>query len=811
MKLKQKAKDLSKQAALYCGSRHRQRRLYIQCELRTLVDLSKDVPGLLAPKFPMVLAALSFARAELLWVLMHKGQLPPKHRMKHLPEGHCDDPEMPVLFGLVTDLLIAVRANRREIQRYYAQFLHGAHRARLGPLLSSAATEAFSALGEHVQKILPTLLGHIETLDANAADMDSADLSAFRLDWARCTNAMAMDPQQMGVIAQATEGGGALVRAMHSATAHSAFIDTFDVVLEEHADLAACWWFQPHMLSLFDDALRGSVTTGHDGCVAEHAMAVLQTLAHSAARVSPHCPEEHALVLEQSQSAAEQLLKRLCDCVRDELQRANETVSQLDATASPIEAALRQERRQDARQEPLPGFENRAWAKEYIRSLREADTRLAHLLAAVNRTAPVRVFDVTYYPKEYVRSCMETFLASSLQALFVKGKGVARPSVIERAMANCVATLQQAASYMDINVRDILWRTLFVDDKLTQPLVQWYASLVETVSLPDAGVAFSPVNQAFVAIKRAAAADAEQFTNEREMRALCAIIGGHGVSELDQLLCDAIAKETVRIGGLLGKNQGALSALRADFIAPHWKKLVDETDVADLDALLCASVTIGNALQLRKLLHSARTEQHAALTPQMLAVAQSTIRCSPSKLGTAPAHEEWMAEWAADASVDQILRAKLAPLAAERAIWELLPTAFAAAMLGDTWKSGRWIPELAVFTNNLHVVADALCALFHCCVPTSAADGETRKPFEEYVQIASSLLLRMKLREASDFRDVPLQPMFLMVEAVVKLAPLDRSVLETYLPFSLLHTAAMDVSMSRQSAADTASNPIKFS
>ena len=43
MKLKQKAKDLSKQAALYCGSRHRQRRLYIQCELRTLVDLSKDV------------------------------------------------------------------------------------------------------------------------------------------------------------------------------------------------------------------------------------------------------------------------------------------------------------------------------------------------------------------------------------------------------------------------------------------------------------------------------------------------------------------------------------------------------------------------------------------------------------------------------------------------------------------------------------------------------------------------------------------------------------------------------------------------
>ena len=178
----------------------------------------------------------------------------------------------------------------------------------------------------------------------------------------------------MGVIAQATEGGGALVRAMHSATAHSAFIDTFDVVLDEHVDLSACWWFQPHMLSLFDDALRGSVTTGHDGCVAEHAMALLQTLAHSATRVSPHCPEEHALVLEQSQAAAEQLLKRLCEwwgrAAEDERDR-----EPARATASPIEprCAKSAGRRE---QEPLPGFENRAWAKEYIRSLREADTGL---------------------------------------------------------------------------------------------------------------------------------------------------------------------------------------------------------------------------------------------------------------------------------------------------------------------------------------------------------------------------------------------------------------------------------------------------
>jgi hypothetical protein len=39
MKLKKLAKELSKEATLHCGPRHRQRRLYVLGELRALVDL----------------------------------------------------------------------------------------------------------------------------------------------------------------------------------------------------------------------------------------------------------------------------------------------------------------------------------------------------------------------------------------------------------------------------------------------------------------------------------------------------------------------------------------------------------------------------------------------------------------------------------------------------------------------------------------------------------------------------------------------------------------------------------------------------
>ena len=223
-----------------------------------------------------------------------------------------------------------------------------------------------------------------------------------------------------------------------------------------------------------------------------------------------------------------------------------------------------------------------------------------------------------------------------------------------------------------------------------------------------------------------------------------------------------------------------------------------------------------------------KQKAHAALydslAPQLLqGVVRTTFNCAtPDVSRPFCAAHEWMAGGgvsSCDGLVDHVMQAELEPLAAEASIWELLPCALAASMLADIWKSGRWIPSLAAFDNNLHVIVEPICVLTHCVVPNApqlgpgASDGSdgsdvgggvdvTLEPFKVFLRITSSILLGMKLRETTDFRDVPLRAMFLLVEAVVELSPLDRCVLEEHIPYCVLHTCATDVALGRQCGAD---------
>jgi hypothetical protein len=318
----------------------------------------------------MVLAALSFAHAEVLWLLQHQGQQPPKSRSKYHDASHFEDDELALLIGLVAELVTITASHRRVVRCYYVAYLKGAHRANLEPLLAAAA-EPLGTLGPVTQRILPTLLGRIEKLTLDGAEADGAaatttdadagasnavagggdgseaeaeaeQMRAFRIDWARCANALAMS-SRMGAITQVGDIVTLALR-MHAVCEQSKYVDSIDALLDEAADLSACWWFEEHMLAVFDGAIDVTVAA-RDGVLTEHAVAFVYTLARSAARVSPLCPEEHALVAADTQRCANALLERLCAQVRALLSIICRHVEQLEQQVAPIEAAYRQVRR----------------------------------------------------------------------------------------------------------------------------------------------------------------------------------------------------------------------------------------------------------------------------------------------------------------------------------------------------------------------------------------------------------------------------------------------------------------------------------
>eukprot|EP00968_Pinguiococcus_pyrenoidosus_P028569 scaffold7963_cov286-Pinguiococcus_pyrenoidosus.AAC.1 len=98
--LKNLFKEEAKEATLLCGRAHAERRSYLRGEMANLVALFSDTPGLIAPKFPMVLTALAMAKAELLWYFAHKTTHTTKAVGKFLREDDYDDPYISSLIGL---------------------------------------------------------------------------------------------------------------------------------------------------------------------------------------------------------------------------------------------------------------------------------------------------------------------------------------------------------------------------------------------------------------------------------------------------------------------------------------------------------------------------------------------------------------------------------------------------------------------------------------------------------------------------------------------------------------------------------------
>lgn len=69
-----------------CPEFHRARRVYLRQALRQLALLVRDKPGLLGPHFPLVLAGMSLAKDEILWLFYHANAAVPKAKAKLAPE-----------------------------------------------------------------------------------------------------------------------------------------------------------------------------------------------------------------------------------------------------------------------------------------------------------------------------------------------------------------------------------------------------------------------------------------------------------------------------------------------------------------------------------------------------------------------------------------------------------------------------------------------------------------------------------------------------------------------------------------------------
>ena len=105
------------------GKLHKERRSFIQGGLSNLLQLLRDVPGMLAPKFPEVMAAMAMAQAEVRTYFLHAGLVAgvSKSKGKQYKNEHYFDAQISELIGATVELAELVMTHRRLVQEYYVR------------------------------------------------------------------------------------------------------------------------------------------------------------------------------------------------------------------------------------------------------------------------------------------------------------------------------------------------------------------------------------------------------------------------------------------------------------------------------------------------------------------------------------------------------------------------------------------------------------------------------------------------------------------------------------------------------------------
>jgi hypothetical protein len=264
-------------------------------------------------------------------------------------------------------------------------------------------------------------------------------------------------------------------------------------------------------------------------------------------------------------------------------------------------------------------------------------------------------------------------------------------------------------------------------------------------------------------------------------------------------------------------NDSTLSEFKARYFQGDWDGAAHQ--IRGASAFLNHLVHIGVALAVRSLLIESLAltlKRHAVfvrdLSELVVASMDKYVGLEASMYSSTLASDCGVSISDPDISLSSSLHG-LCANAEDLRVIELLPYALPCCFPDPWWEDCRYITTLGVCESNEHLIPYALRKLisaFQLHRPTGMQNSETlssTRSVEEFVDSASFVLLRMSMRARdAHYRALPVRTMIALLERFVHNSPLvQRSRLESIMPYSLLHSSHVDISLGRQRGGDSAS------
>lgn len=798
---------------------HKSFRIFLRQSLQNLLCLFKDFPGLLGPKMTLLWSALCAAKSEVLWYFRHYGSQPPKTKAKFLPENFRDK-NISELIYLSTQLIQLIRQHQRIVQAYYLEYLQGADLLDFEKQIGKLSTTGDCG------PILQDIVRELRTIDVASFLSGSGpeyNFQALRLNWYRVEARLSATSGTI-TVSQAKE----LVNRGRLIYLHSRNVDMVEDQIDEFASLKQLWYFKDLFMEAFDKAVSEGPANP------SYAMGFLQLLAEFPENVTPYYPEEKERVIgPECVKLAQSMLERITSAITNIIMEISNNYLAYNDQLKHDNAAyklltLQKDYKFDKNFVPpvTAGDESQYKTRVDIENLRLAERNIYQLCSAMQEFVDVAVYDHKFVPREFLREKLASALRSFINQAVVPDKQnnqIQRPSVLEVQFGVFFSTFKLVENYVDLDIGDVIreaclkqcyskslsdvnkidwsvegeiaWGT---EVSLMKFISKWYGDFVSK-RLTQPGVCYSANRKAFIS-RAAMQFKAEEYSDLAELQALCRLVGPYGVKAIDREIMRFIVENISGIKTVLRNNKSALEGIATNY-HKDVSVQIKSIKAQDADEFVNRSISIGNALQFRALLHEAQKGILEVDVPYIYRVIQLIFEQYPRNTFMKPEFIE-MDSLAASCGLDvgtadQALKGVLSKLVGEpdRSILKLLPYMYAASFLcSKVWGEAVYHSTIEAHSNNAHTMSLAINALLISVEASSGegGEGDLINLIRKFVEASSCILLKqaqqpLKATEKLGIQSFP--SIMIFMDKFIQESPLlTQDVLEEYMPYSLLRS-----------------------
>jgi len=814
-KEKKSLENAEQLAAQNAQDLHMQRRLYLLLQLRSLLNMMKDSPGLLGPKFQLVLATLSLSKMEIMWYFRHLG-VQPKFSTKKFKDAR--DPNIAEMIYLIDELMSVCLQHKEVIQSYHRNILQQLYYKKVSDLVEQNRKRFEGQISTVIDSILNDISG--QTTDFKAMRMNWKRLEAF-LSGFQFKNAL----QDTSI--------RDLFSTMAKVFLFSRHIDEVEEELAEQASLKELYFYQKQVYDMYKSGLEGDMKQPLFSISFVRILDYYTDNIHKTLN-----PELRKQVGNQAVELGNEMLETLAQTIQvklDEL-RGDKGHSFLTKQLGGSEVAERfkfmmlkdqyKDKEKIKDMEKRPGYESYHREKEVIKGMRALEKNFTQLLFSLGRYQEIVVFDTVYYPSEFLRAKLETYIDSFVGDVALRVTTSARdaqrekakqvefptPSSILNELQSFMVTLKLVEQCVNVKTEDLVMnaflnhfvnlkyidspyrvdRQKMVPDNAIITYARWYTDLVANAN-QKYKLFYSPIRKTFVSTDSTPiiSFNAEEYVDIPELTALATLVGPYGIRVLDQHLLDELYNLAEQLRDVLSQHHKDLKEVESSLYSDTVAKGLDKK-FKSLDRLMELSISIGSILVFRKNLHEALEDVVRKNVPIIYNVIHAAHKQYEENIFM---DTKFMLidELATDCGMppnnaDSALKIKLSQIAENSSVWEIIPVAFAVLLTsGSLWKDCDYNPDLEGWSNNIHLAIDCFNQLVVAIFTVKSSERRAcEEIYERFAECAAMLLLNMRSTKGFDKQ---IDSCYIFADKLIRESPFVKSsVFDELTPYSLLRS-----------------------